>query len=32
MTVGEKIKAYRKMRGISQKTLGELAGGKVVEI
>ena len=27
MTVGEKIKAYRKMRGISQKTLGELAGG-----
>ena len=27
MTIGEKIKAYRKMRGISQKTLGELAGG-----
>lgn len=27
MTVGEKIKTYRKMRGISQKTLGELAGG-----
>ncbi|HKM04925.1 MAG TPA: helix-turn-helix transcriptional regulator [Lachnospiraceae bacterium] len=27
MTVGEKIKTYRAMRGISQKTLGELAGG-----
>ena len=27
MTVGEKIKTYRKMRGISQKMLGELAGG-----
>ena len=27
MTVGEKIKTYRKMRGISQKTLGKLAGG-----
>jgi transcriptional regulator with XRE-family HTH domain len=27
MTIGEKIKTYRKMRGISQKTLGELAGG-----
>lgn len=27
MTVGEKIRAYRKMRGISQKMLGELAGG-----
>lgn len=27
MTVGEKIRTYRTMRGISQKTLGELAGG-----
>lgn len=27
MTVGEKIRTYRKMRGISQKMLGELAGG-----
>jgi len=27
MTVGEKIKTYRTMRGISQKMLGELAGG-----
>ncbi len=27
MTVGEKIRAYRKMRGISQKMLGKLAGG-----
>lgn len=27
MTVGEKIRVYRKMRGISQKMLGELAGG-----
>ena len=27
MTVGEKIKTYRKMRGISQKMLGQLAGG-----
>ncbi len=26
MTVGEKIRTYRTMRGISQKTLGELAG------
>lgn len=27
MTVGEKIRTYRKMRGISQKMLGQLAGG-----
>lgn len=27
MTVGEKIRTYRTMRGISQKMLGELAGG-----
>lgn len=27
MTVGEKIRTYRTMRGISQKTLGDLAGG-----
>ena len=27
MTAGEKIRTYRTMRGISQKTLGELAGG-----
>lgn len=27
MTVGEKIRTYRKMRSISQKMLGELAGG-----
>jgi len=27
MTVGEKIKTYRTMRSISQKNLGELAGG-----
>lgn len=27
MTVGEKIRTYRTMRGISQKTLGELADG-----
>lgn len=27
MTVGEKIKTYRTLRGISQKMLGELAGG-----
>ena len=27
MTVGEKITIYHKMRGISQKMLGELAGG-----
>lgn len=26
MTVGEKIKYYRKMRGISQEMLGELSG------
>ena len=27
MTVGEKIRTYRTMRGIPQKMLGELAGG-----
>ena len=27
MTVGEKIRTYSKMRGISQKMLGQLAGG-----
>ena len=27
MTVGEKIRTYRTMRGLSQKMLGELAGG-----
>lgn len=27
MTVGEKIRTYRKMRGISQKMLGKLTGG-----
>ena len=26
MTVGEKIKTFRNIRGISQNTLGELAG------
>lgn len=32
MTVGEKIRAYRNLRGISQKTLGELADMNEVTI